>query len=223
MALHLSRTFGYPLEEAANLVELGDTVRLQGEYGLAQELLERGWALAQEISAYSHASHAVEALGCLYNYLGDYGRAQRWLDQRRALESSVEFEPGVAHALLALQQGAYRQALDAAAHTWQWVSRSGNRSARAKTLVVIGHAQAGLQQWTAATDTYVQVLALYTAVDKPIVAIEARAGLAAVALEQGDLATALQQVEALLPVLTDAPYWGASTNLSAPIGTVTAS
>ena len=57
-------------------------------------------------------------------------------------------------------------------------------------------------------DTYSQALAIYTALDKPIFAVEALAGIANVALKQNEYAGALQQVEAILPVLAEAPYVG---------------
>jgi tetratricopeptide (TPR) repeat protein len=207
-ALPLSHTFGYRVEEAANLVELGDTVRLQGEYGLALQYLQDGWSMAYEINTYQHANEAVLALASLYCQVGDYPQAQKWLDRWHRLDGKADGMQEVAHALLAYHQGAYRPALDAATQAWQLVNKSSNRSAKAKTLLVIGHAQASLRQWREAADAYAQALTLYTALNLPAFAVEARAGLATVALNQSDAETAIQQVELILPVLAEASYVG---------------
>lgn len=207
-ALLLAYDFHYRWSELANLVDLGDVVRLQGEYGLAQELIERGWSLVQEMSVYSFVSKAVTTLGLLYSYLGDFQQAQKWLDQGQALDGDTQGQPRVGNVMLALQQNAYSEALNAATQIWQAMAKPGNRLEQASVLVLMGHAQAALQLWLVATDAYTQALSIYTALNRPALAAEAQAGLAAVALTQGDMATAVKQVEAILPVLAEAPYVG---------------
>ena len=62
--------------------------------------------------------------------------------------------------------------------------------------------------WTAAVETYKTAIAAYTKIGNRKVAAEAQAGLAQIALAQGDLAGAQAQIEALLPALADQPHAG---------------
>jgi len=81
-----------------------------------------------------------------------------------------------------------------------------NRFAQACALVYRGHIQADLQAWTAAREDYQAALSIFTDLNAPAMSMEAQAGLALLALRQGDITAAQQAVEALLPLLTAEPY-----------------
>jgi tetratricopeptide (TPR) repeat protein len=206
--LDYTDTLGYRWAAGINLVEFGVAVQMLGEYGLAGSLLEQGRALTHEIGDEYNECKALVMLARLYSYLGAYEQAHAWLNQASTYindsrNNTINKEELIVRAVLANQRGDHLQALAAAMHAWQSAGETESRSDRARMLVFLGHAQAGLHQWSAAVDSYRQAFTLYCQVDKRAQAVEASAGLAAVALAQGELESALEAVEAILPVLDE--------------------
>ena len=76
------------------------------------------------------------------------------------------------------------------------------------TALILGHARAAVGQWEPATAAFQQALDAFQQLGKPALAAEPQAGLAQIALAQGDLAGAQAQVEAILPVLAEQPRAG---------------
>jgi hypothetical protein len=76
------------------------------------------------------------------------------------------------------------------------------------TDLILGHTRAAAAQWESAAAAFRQALEAFTKLDKPTLAAEPRAGLAQIALAQGDLGGAQAQVEAILPVLAEHPRAG---------------
>ena len=74
----------------------------------------------------------------------------------------------------------------------------GDREGESYSLTYLGHAQAGLGQLEAAAIAYDKALRLRHEMGQPRPAVDALAGLAHVALEQGDLESALTHVEEIL-------------------------
>lgn len=68
-----------------------------------------------------------------------------------------------------------------------------------------------MHQWADAMASYQTALACYTQLGNAVLAVEAQAGLAQIALAQGDLAQAQQWVERLLPILAEQPRAGFTT------------
>jgi hypothetical protein len=76
------------------------------------------------------------------------------------------------------------------------------------TALILGHTRAGVGQWELATAAFQQALAAFQQLGKHTLSAEPQAGLAHIALAQGDLAVAHAQVEAILPVLAAHPHAG---------------
>src|SRR5690606_6785342 len=76
------------------------------------------------------------------------------------------------------------------------------------TTLILGHTRAVAGRWEAAAAAFQQALDAFVELGKPALAAEPQAGLAQIALAQGDLAGALAQVEAILPVLREEPRAG---------------
>lgn len=72
-------------------------------------------------------------------------------------------------------------------------------------LLVRGHALVGLQRQTEAGDAYGQALVLCHTLSNTHFAVEAQAGLAQIALVQGNLVLAQRHVEEILLILVDHP------------------
>lgn len=76
---------------------------------------------------------------------------------------------------------------------------------QANALVILGSVQVSLNRLEDAAAAFAQALAFYTELDQAHATVDARAGLAQVALAQDQLGLALAQVEAVLAVLADRP------------------
>jgi len=213
-ALPLIRTAGFRWGEGATLIELGQAVRMLGEYGLAATLLTQGQTVMYAIGELNQQGIALIALGELDICLGAYDRAQLRFDQYVQLMSSAtstalsDLDHTLALGTLAYHKGDFRQALIHATQGWQTACTLGNRTRQAKALMRMGHTHAGLQQPLEAAQAYAQALALYTELGKVAAAVEAKAGLAALALAAGEGVLAMQYVEEILPVLAEDPRGG---------------
>jgi predicted ATPase/DNA-binding SARP family transcriptional activator len=211
--LPLTQALGYRWAEGTQLSELGMVMRHLGNYGMAQALLERGRTVIHEVGDAHNEIFALAELARLYAYLGSFDQAQQWLDacnrflSRRDTLITHE-EPELAQVVLALQQADYTRALAIATQALALMPGEATRSALAQTHLLIGHAAAGLHQWAEAASAYQQALALYTEVGKLPLAVEAHAGLASIALHQGDLAAARDAVIIILPLLDEYPNIG---------------
>jgi predicted ATPase/DNA-binding SARP family transcriptional activator len=112
-----------------------------------------------------------------------------------------EIEGLFASALLAAQEAAYEQASSYAAQGLQLAQGMGYLVMQAKAQLLMGYTHARLERRVDAAAAYRQALAITADLGHVPLAAEARAGLASVALAEGDLALAQTEVEALLPIL----------------------
>jgi predicted ATPase len=204
-ALSLIPAVGYRWGEAVVQFELGDVVRLQGDYGLAHNLIERGLAVAREIGEPLEEARAAVYFGRLYAYMGDYARAKEMLDLVLQMADSLEapelqVEGLLLLTILARQTGDLEGALAYAEQTSGLACEFSSRYTQAHALVLLGHAQADTQH-AAAAATYEHAIARYEALGSVALACEPRAGLATLALANGEAAKALVQVEAILRYL----------------------
>jgi DNA-binding SARP family transcriptional activator/predicted ATPase len=205
--LQLAHAVGNRWLQAISSGDLGEIHCLLGEYSAAYTLTLQALTLFREVGDAINEIASLTALGRLCTLMGAYDLAHEWLGHFRQGVAAVEGVGGelldglLALALLAHYQGDEPQALDYAQRSWELAQEIDDRVRQAQAQVYLGHAYAGLRQWPAAAAAYQQALALYTEIDKPSLAAEPRAGLAGIALEQGDLEQALAHVEAILPVL----------------------
>lgn len=212
-ASRLARRLGERWGEATAQLGLGDVARCQGEYERAVDLSEGALVLARESGRVWIVAASLAWLARLFSYLGDYARAGDILSQLDRLVQAPKAPQLESLGLLPLaiqarHLGEDERAFTYAQRAWQIAHDSGNREDQATALVYIGHSAVGLHRLSEAASAYRQALTLYEALGVPTLAVEARAGLAAVALASGDLAAARTQVEAVLPVLADEPRAG---------------
>ncbi|MFN8471228.1 MAG: tetratricopeptide repeat protein [Anaerolineae bacterium] len=193
-------------------LNLGETLRMQGDYGQARDLLERALATVREVGAV----HEWRVLACrsrLDLYLGDIVGAR----QRLALLSDapdLEQLPEVktfallTQALLALHCGEPGCALahtDEARRLQQGLT---NPYDGAATLIVLGHAATAAGHYADARAAYQQAVSLCEMLKAPTLAAEGYAGLANAAAAEGNGEEALAHVEALLAILAEHPRAG---------------
>ncbi|HMQ32854.1 MAG TPA: BTAD domain-containing putative transcriptional regulator, partial [Chloroflexaceae bacterium] len=179
---HLEGRLSYGAAEALESI---------GRFGEARPLREQALALMRRFGSPEHVSVALNNLAGILGYLGDYaGAAAHALagyELQQELGGNVVL---MAHTLswLRCRRGEFAAALayadiSLAATDDAWSHRSFGLQAR-------GDALEGLGRWEEARAAYDEVLALGRKAGAPQVVIAALAGLARVALAQGDLPAA---------------------------------
>jgi predicted ATPase/DNA-binding SARP family transcriptional activator len=220
-ALHLAGAVGYHRGEAVTQLQLGDLAYLRGDYGPAYELIARALKGFRAIGDLIGEAAAIRDTGHLELLVGNYTGARKWFDRWIEAMGSVEMSVhdlflGALHlALLAHLIGDQEQALSYAKQGCQMAQQLQGHMSQATALVVLGSVQVGLNRLEDATAGFAQALAFYTELGQAHAAVDARAGLAQVALAQDQPELALTQVEAVLAVLADRPLGDLSEPFSA--------
>ena len=213
----LACTLRHRWAEMATCSGLGEVMRRQGRYGQALAWWERSLAIAVEYSPYDEAL-LMASFVRLYSYLGDQaGAAEAWrsrlfqLLERTKLPKDCQRQALLAAAVQAYYAGELPSALTYAEQVRQLTGPGEILTVRADVLIVLGHVQAALQQSTAAAASYTDAIACYTKIGNQSDTTEARAGLAALALAQGERDQAQRWVDAILPILAAQPRAGLTT------------
>lgn len=183
--------------------ELGDVLRGLGHYSLALTQFSQALALFAEIGDPLLQTYATSSLAALYTVLGTLERATEALQAAFRYSEPLtmpDAKPSVwlAAALLCQQQGEYEQALHYAISCREDGQRHNSRHTEAIACFYLGLAWEGLARWSEAEAAFQSALELYRALDLLPAGVDAQAGLARVALAQGDRVRALGWVEQLL-------------------------
>jgi len=195
----------YQWGEGQARLELGDVLRGQGEYRLALEQMQRAWQLFQQIGSTERAAVALAWLGLTHFLLGNGNQAQQLLTESLQLSQgqSIKEAQTDSHytlALIALNHGNLAEALIQAQHSLYFARESQQQFKQAAALILMGHAQRPLAQVQV---HYMDALAICEQIGEATAAAEAKAGLAQLALADGDLPAAQQWVAAILPLLAE--------------------
>jgi tetratricopeptide (TPR) repeat protein len=212
-AMNMARSLGYRWGEGAAQLELGDVVRLLGDYRLAQDLTKQALVILRDIGDYVQIANAYSFLARLCVYLGDYTRANEWLEQcwqtiRIVENPEVEVIGLWSLALLNQHTGHLTQALEHAEKAWQIALKSGYRVQQAGCLTLLGHVHASLAHELEATQAYEQAITIFAQIGNAYQVVEPQAGLAHMALAQGNLSLAQSHVDTILAVQANHPQAG---------------
>jgi len=193
---------GGPLGQAHSQANLAWALAEQGFYAEGESLCWQVLRFARESGERGREGVALLIMGLIRYHQGDYAEVRTFLEQAR--QSSRDSGEGWVQSasLVVLSLVSYVQGDDEAArdHAQQalktvpaeWHLGEGNSS------LVLGHALAGLGDGAGATAAYHQALDSYHRAGHVNPPNEVRAGLARVALAQGDTAQALEHVEPIL-------------------------
>ena len=178
------------------LIETGDSVG-------AAVFYEQALALCRQTGDRFSECRALTSLADTCRSLGDYGaaRARNLELVRLCKEVGARTFEGYAHVNLALvlvHLGEAQAALEHAGSGRTLLHEAGDRWAEGSARVNAGHAHLALGQLEAARAEYGAACTWFDALDAGHVALEPMAGLAAVALAEGDGVAALAQVDAIL-------------------------
>jgi predicted ATPase/tetratricopeptide (TPR) repeat protein len=210
-ALALARALDDRWYEKRVQREVSEVLREQGQYVPARALLVGVATAAQEIGDSYYATWTLAALVRVHCQLGDGEGAGAWRDQLLGLLGHEGVTPDCqaaglrACAVYALHTGDHQQALADAERGMQLSEQYDPPFFRAETAVILGHVRASMEHLAAAATAYQQALTWYAVCGNQPLATEPRAGLAQVALAQGDGVGALALAEPLLPLLADQP------------------
>jgi tetratricopeptide (TPR) repeat protein len=208
-ALPHFQALGAPILEGNVQREYGEILRLQGEYIEAQRTLERAVMILRASAAFYEAAWALAALVRVHGQLGDGEAANarriqlHQLIQAHTLTQDCRVQALMAFATHTLLMGNRQQALAEAEEAWLLAQRYSIPSNRADAAVLLGHVRATLHEWEAAATAYQEAIRLYEQIGNRALVVEAQAGLAQIALEQGHHAEAYQLVEKILPLLNE--------------------
>ncbi|MCB0186713.1 MAG: hypothetical protein KDE31_20745, partial [Caldilineaceae bacterium] len=213
-AIDLARALGYRRSEMDSLEGLAVMARLSGDYTTALRLLEQNLMLATELALPYDESFALAALVRLHCQLGNAAAVMQRSEQLTQLLALVKLPrecqmAGCLALAFSMHYAGDAQVALRYAEQANQLNEQGEILFRlVDTALVLGHTRMAVGQWAAAAMAFQQALAAFTELDKPALAAEAQAGLAQIALAQGDLASAQAQIVAMLPVLAEQPHAG---------------
>ena len=202
-ALALARSLGDLANEGRILNDLGMLTLERGDPGAAALLYERALANHQIVGNQANEGGTLNNLGYVALMLGDYAASTATFAQARALFARIGHRQneGIALVNLAMSQLLQGNAADAKADALSAVAllqATADRWAQGAALRVIGQATLAQGDTDGAVAAFTASRDLFHDLHLPHLALEAIAGLAAVALARGQSACALDQVESIL-------------------------
>jgi predicted ATPase/DNA-binding SARP family transcriptional activator/DNA-binding XRE family transcriptional regulator len=212
-ALRAACLQGHAWSQGASLLRQGEIARLQGAHAEAVGLTERALALAREIGDRQYEADALVSMAHLSAVVGDTEAARSWLEQAGELLAAigtreVELDALLLAARLSGSLGESGAALTQVERAWRIAVETGSRWWQADVLTVKGQALAGLGQSSAAAAAYRQALELAADIGLPLLTAEPHAGLAALALAEGEAHLALTHVDRIVRLMAEQPRVG---------------
>jgi class 3 adenylate cyclase/tetratricopeptide (TPR) repeat protein len=202
-ALTIMRAIGDRRNESFVLGNLGLVAAHLGQYSTAEKYQHQSLRLRQEM-ADSYGEHLSRLnLGTIALYQGDYERARAAYEPilqtyREASNAHGEVEVLVYLALLCHQLNEQEQALAYSQAAVAITDRLELRSEGSLAWRNLGHVYAALGDWEQATAAYERALAMCRQIGNENWAQESVAGLARLALAQGDGETAVTHLNTIL-------------------------
>ncbi len=214
-SLQIFRSLSRQRGESVALGNLGEVMGMQGDYSAARAYFEQALRLYRMTGDRRNEGWILGSLGIAAMQLGDYAAARAYHEQARDIaratgdrqtESQSQTDLAlVAHQLgddaLALEHGTRAHELAPSAYT------------RIRSLIVLGHALTGLGHAAEAAARYDEARNLAEEAELRSKVDEARAGLARVALDGGDVGGALAHVETILDHVEGQAFGGADEPL----------
>lgn len=219
-ALAIFRQIGDRLGEGTALNNLGALYRGQGEYVQARRHFREALRIREQVGDRRGVNLILNSLGLVALRLGDEAEARALLE--RSLESAREIQDLYGEslalsnlALLEHRLGDDRAALRYSERAVGLARRTGDESIEAEGLLHAGHAWLGLGRPDEAGPAYRQALERMERLGLQPLCVDARVGLARVALIEGDIDEARAHVEAVLSIIAGGSVAGVEAPLRA--------
>jgi DNA-binding SARP family transcriptional activator/predicted ATPase len=201
--LRICREIGDRRWESIALTTLGILKECLGSYTEAEDNFAQALLIAQELGERRGEGITLASLGRNALVQGDFARAQAHYDRSLHIYREIGYRVGESFVLgdlglLAHYMGSDQQAWDLSRQVIEVAQQVGSFRRQRFGLMVLGHALVGLGDLTEAAKAYEQALTLNRKLDYAHLEAEATAGLARVALAQGDLGRATAYVDTIL-------------------------
>jgi predicted ATPase/DNA-binding SARP family transcriptional activator len=205
-AIELFQKIELPAEEGAALRHKGMLLLDTGQYHAAQTTLEQAVSLLEQAGEKPALPFALILLGQLALQVGDWQMARAYAERSAAVvsETGETVHASEIHSLLALlnhyqdrKEAAIEEARLAVSEA---TAQQNDPRIMSVALVCLGKALAHSRPEEALA-AFRQAVSVTLAAGQPYAAVDARAGMAHIALSQGDLAEAMAQVTAVLDIL----------------------
>ncbi len=206
------------LTESLAWLYLGEIARLQGSYDEAHRLLERAGSQLVSTGDRFYATYALIFQARLAADLGDETAAHHAIRLLREQTHEIGLRRAETEALfvlvqLALRSGDPHLALLHANQARDTAGLLAEPVLQALCSLWVAQAQAGLGDLEAASVGYITSREAFIAVKQTAAALDSYAGLAELALAEGDAASALSHIEPALKHLKNHPIYGANDPL----------
>lgn len=205
-SLELARQAGDLRLQARPLANLGMAAIQHGDFLAAYGYSEQSLALARQIGARSGETVILLNLGFIAGSLGDYSRASNYSEAslRIAREIGHQYQEAIGLINLSAQYGALgkTEAAIRSAHDGLKIARQiGEQSAAAWAYTYLGHNLFSSGKRAEAEEAYQNALRIRRELNQPVLATEPLAGLARLAINQGETQRARQIVDEILSIL----------------------
>ena len=202
-ALEAYRSEGHRPGEADSLNNLGVIHSEQGDHASARDYLEQVLAINRATGDRRGETLTLNNLGVAYCDLGDYAEARDYHEQALAIRLTIGDRQGEANSLVNLGLvyhglGDDRTARQHCARALAIQQEIGDRRGQGYGLTYLGHALAGLGEYQAATQAYDEALRLRRELGQHSLTMDDLAGLARVAMAQGQRGRALALIKEIL-------------------------
>jgi tetratricopeptide (TPR) repeat protein len=198
-----SQKIGARAMESIALNNLGIVAYAQGQYAEAASYYEQSWVIFQEIGDRAGAGSALNNLGTVAYALGQYDRAIEYYQQSLVIRQEIGDRAGAGLTLnnlglVAYDQGQYDQAMGYYEQGLVIFQEIGDRAVEGVTLNNMGTLALAQSAFHQAHGYYQQALTIRQELNQPHYLIDDWAGLALLALQQGDLEMAQAYTTSLL-------------------------
>ncbi|MBN1219948.1 MAG: tetratricopeptide repeat protein [Anaerolineae bacterium] len=199
-AIHLYCSTGNMRDELNAFYHIGLIYLRLGEYEIARDYFEQVLDAGREVCDRELVAGGLGNLGVISGYLGDYDTARSYLAHSLEIWEELGSKVGQADSLgkfglIYHGRGDHRTTRRYCELALAIQQKIGNKTGECRSLIYLGHAQAGLRRLEIATTTYTQAMQLCREMGRCALAIDALAGLAHVALLQGNLRLATTYIE----------------------------
>lgn len=207
-ALRINQEIGFRFSEMIVLHTKGGIYISQGEYPHAKDVLENSLALAKELGTPEWEVKTLTKLGILHDCLGQYAQSQEYFDACFNITGKIDIkseESDVRAAQGLLLQHVHqlelsKESLLRAIEICEDVNDKGTES---NANLHLGNTLAELGNLIEAKKAYYLSIKLWNQLGQTFLINEPKAGLATIALQDGDLDEALEHVEQIVDFLKD--------------------
>lgn len=206
-SLHLAQQIGDRQGMGICLNNLGVVCDSQGKYSQALRYYEQALVIDREVNNRGGLGYLLNNLAFVFRSLGDYAAAERHAQEALTVRRAVGDRDGENETLAFLglincHQGQIELALTYCRQAWQIASALDARPSQAYVLTCLGRVLEAHTAWAEAEAVFQQSMEIRQEMGEVNRVMEARAGLARVAMATGRLDFARAQVQIILAHLT---------------------